>query len=375
MKFYLNAVPFGANLEEILRGVKLAGADPVRYQTMLGRLKSVSQVADEGGFTGICFSEQHANVEGIPEVTCNPLLLDAFVAAHTKQLLVGQLGMTLTAHHPLMLAEDIALLDQITAGRVFSGFTRGNSRRWVDTFGLPFGTAATKSDKSSADEANLRAVEEAWTIIKKAWTEETFSHQGEFWTVPAPNITWDSDVTRVHGQGVGEGNHLLEMGSVPHPFQTPHPPLFAPLAARMTTAAFWVEQGATAVCYTGKDDFLKTAHEVLSQHKQPGPWADRPALAPAAHLFIGRTHAEAEKLKAKHDELFSRAFAAPPFNIPSGRVLCGDSDEISSQIEELSKVFPFEELFLWHNVNWYSENEENESLELFCNDVLPRFAE
>lgn len=375
MKFYLNAVPFAADYDEIEEGVKLAGADPTRYQRMLDRLRGVAQVADDGGFTGICFSEQHANIEGIPEVTTNPLLLDAFVAAHTKQLRVGQLGMTLTVHHPLMLAEDIALLDQITGGRVFAGFTRGNSRRWVDTFGHSFGTAATQSDKSAADEANLRAVEEAWTIIKKAWTTETFSHQGEFWTVPGPDIVWDSEVTRSLGQGVDENKRLHEIGSVPSPLQKPHPPLFAPLAARMTTAAFWVEQGATAVCYAAKDDFLRTAYEVLSEHRQPGPWADRPALAPAANLFIGATRAEAEALKAKHDALYARAFAAPPFNVPAGRVICGDPDEVSAEIEKLTKLFPFEDLFLWHSINWFTEAEEIESLEIFCDKVLPRFAD
>ena len=56
----------------------------------------------------------------------------------------------------------------------------------------------------SADEQNLRAVKEAWEIIRRAWTEDTFSFQGEFWTVPSPGTKWNFGPTITHGASVGK---------------------------------------------------------------------------------------------------------------------------------------------------------------------------
>src|SRR4051812_41779251 len=135
MKFFLNAQPFGARRAEFEAGARMAGADPKRFAHTLDLTIETARCADEGGFEGICFSEQHANVEGLPEITTNPILFNAALAAQTKRLKVGQLGLTLSAHHPLRLAEDLAMLDHMTQGRMFCGFTRGNATRWVNTLG------------------------------------------------------------------------------------------------------------------------------------------------------------------------------------------------------------------------------------------------
>jgi hypothetical protein len=60
--------------------------------------------------------------------------------------------------------------------------------------------------------------------------------------------------------------------------------------------------------------------------------------------------------------------------VPPGRVLVGTADEISRQIEELSAVIPFEEMFLWHNIGLHEQSVAMSSLETFIEDVMPRFA-
>ncbi len=374
MKFYLLAMPFPARRDELLAGVRMAGADPVRFRRMLDLVVQTAKIAEEGGIEGVAFSEQHSNIEGLPEVTTNPILFDALVGGNTSRIKVGQLGVTLSSHHPLRVAEDLAMLDQMTNGRAFCAFARGNSARWVNTLGHAYGTTITHSNKDEADERNMRAIKEAWAIIKRAWTNDTFSYDGEFWSVPAPGITWDSALTRKYGAGVEEDGRLTAMGIVPRPLQQPHPRLFSPLAFRMSTALFWISEGATAVCFAAKTEFLRTAFDVLSERAAEvgSPYAARP-LAPAGLLIVGKDRAAVDKLRAEHEWLSANVFAAPPYKVPMARAIVGTPDEVSRQIEELTDVFPFEEMFLWHNIGFHDQALEESSLELFLQHVAPRF--
>lgn len=374
LRFYLDAFMYPGRVREFQDGLRMSGSDPVRYQRLLDKLRDTAIVADEGGFEGLCFSEQHANIEGVTEVSTNPVLLDSFVASHTNRIKVGQLGLVLTANHPLRIAEDVATLDQIVGGRSFCGFTRGNAKRWVNVFSQHFGAAATDSDKSEADELNLRAVKEAWAIIKKAWTQDTFSHKGEFWTVPAPDTPWGFPPTQCRGQGMAADGTLTEIGLVPRPVQKPHPRVFTPLAFRMTTALFWVGQGGTAVCFADRDDFMRTAYDVLTEEaEKAGLVREAGPLAPGAFLMVGKTREEAETLRADFAWLFDHAYSVPPYNIPMGRVFLGTPDEVSKQIEDLLKIAPFDEIFVWHNLGLHDDSLAMKSVELFAKEVLPRF--
>jgi alkanesulfonate monooxygenase SsuD/methylene tetrahydromethanopterin reductase-like flavin-dependent oxidoreductase (luciferase family) len=373
-KFYLDCFLYTGTVAEFRDGLRMSGTDPQRYQRVLGQLAEHAVVADQGGFEGLSFSEQHANIEGLIEVSTNPIMLDLFVAARTERIKVGQLGMVLTANHPLRIAEDIALLDQLTGGRAFCGVARGNAKRWVNIFAQHFGVEAAHSDKSEADERNLRAVKEAWQIMKSAWTQDTFSIDGEFWTVPAPDTMWGFPPTASHGQGMRADGVLTEIGCVPRPLQTPHPRVFTPLAFRMTTATFWVGEGATAVCFADKDDFMKTAFDYLGERAAAGGVPRvAPALAPGAFLMMGETAAEAEAIRADFAWLFEHAYTVPPFNVPMGRIFFGTPDDVSRQIEAMLKIAPFEEFFLWHNIGLHDERLASRSLELFAEKVIPRF--
>ena len=120
--------------EQMLAG--MAGRNPGLYQQMLGDIRELAVVADELGYDAIAFTEHHFHIEGF-EISNNPVLLDTYVALHTKRIRVGQLGIVLPASSPLRVAEDIAMLDQISGGRAFAGFARGYQRRWVDTLAVP----------------------------------------------------------------------------------------------------------------------------------------------------------------------------------------------------------------------------------------------
>lgn len=375
IKFYSYTQLYPATAKELAAGIRMTGSDPARYSAALEKLRAHAIAADQAGVEGICYSEQHANIEGYTEISTNPLLLDTFIACNTQRLKVGQLGIVVTAHHPVRLAEDIATIDQISRGRVFCGFARGNSPRWVNVFSQHFGTEATHSDKSVADERNLRAVQEAWKIMKMAWTQDTFKHKGEFWTIPANDTQWNFGPTATHGQGMAADGRLEEIGVVPRLYQKTLPRVFAPLAFRLTTSKFWVGEGGTAVCFASNDEFMQTAKRVLDEvAAASGIERFAPVLAPGIFLMIGKTQEDAAAIRRDYEWLFKEAYTVPPFNVPMGRVIAGTADDVSRQIEDLLKVIPFDEMFVWHNIGLHDERLEKDGMELFLNKVMPRFA-
>ena len=92
--------------------VELPGTDPNRFDSLLQRTTEQMKFADDNGYAGFCMTEHHFQVEGI-ETTTNPLLWNLHIANNTRKLKVGQVGMALTAHHPMRLAEDLAMLHHL----------------------------------------------------------------------------------------------------------------------------------------------------------------------------------------------------------------------------------------------------------------------
>ena len=80
--------------------VRLAATRTDAYQAMLERVVAHAQLTDRLGFEGLLFTEQHHNLEGVHEVTNNPIMLDMFVAAHTERVKLGQCGICLPFANP-----------------------------------------------------------------------------------------------------------------------------------------------------------------------------------------------------------------------------------------------------------------------------------
>src|SRR5258707_12853627 len=166
--FYLPTVGTRAEIE--------AGQVGLRgelYDRMLRDLSEQAVLGDALGYDSISFTEHHFHVEGF-ELSNNPVLLDLFVGMQTKRIRVGQLGIVLPTQNPIRVAEDIAMLDHMTAGRPNAGFAPGYHRRWGDvmaqqTHGIH---GALPNQHDEIDNANSPAFEENFRIFKKCWTEE-----------------------------------------------------------------------------------------------------------------------------------------------------------------------------------------------------------
>jgi alkanesulfonate monooxygenase SsuD/methylene tetrahydromethanopterin reductase-like flavin-dependent oxidoreductase (luciferase family) len=370
MRFVVLVIPYMIGRGE---RVKLAGSDTGRFRILMDRLREQMQFAEDLGYDGFCMTEHHMQVEGI-EPTTNPLFWDYFVAQHTKRMRVGQLGMNLTAINPIQLAEDIAMLDHFTNGRVFAGFSRGNTARWTTTFGQHLNITSTESDKSEADQLNRKAFYENWKIVKALWTQETVSIDGEFWKIPKPT-EWNFAPTRDYGPHAVDSKGILrEIGIVPRPFQKPYPPVYAPFSKSMETVRFWAREGGKMVSFVSPkyehfiplviDEYIKHAAESGRQATA------NDALAIGGHLVMGRNPAETKDIVEGFTELFDYAYNAPPYHVPMGRLWTGSRSEVKEHVARLHEQYKVDEFFLWHHVGYFPQDVEMAMLEEFAEAVM-----
>jgi alkanesulfonate monooxygenase SsuD/methylene tetrahydromethanopterin reductase-like flavin-dependent oxidoreductase (luciferase family) len=370
MRFVILVIPYLRSRHE---KVGLAGSDRGRFQRLMAQLKEQMQFAEDVGFDGFCMTEQHMQIEGI-EPTTNPIMWDYFVAQHTKRMRVGQLGMNLTVVNPVQLAENIAMLDHFTNGRVFAGFTRGNTPRWTATFGQHLDVMSTESDKSAADQRNRAIFYENWNIVKSLWTQETVHIDGTFWKIPK-EIEWQFNPTRDFAPGtVSPQNRLLEIGIVPRPLQVPYPPIYAPLSYSMETVRFWGREGGKMVAFLAeeKEHFLPITFDAyLKEAEAVGrPVERRDAVALGGHLVMGRNPAETEDIYEGFAELFNYAYNAPPYQVPMGRLWKGSRQEVQDHVVRLARQYGVDEFFLWHHVGYFPQEVELAMLNEFAEGVV-----
>ncbi|HEX9465391.1 MAG TPA: LLM class flavin-dependent oxidoreductase [Alphaproteobacteria bacterium] len=160
---------------------------------------------DRLGFDGVGLNEHHTTPHGL---IASPNLIAAAAIQRTKNLKFITLGNLLPIHNPLQIAEDIAIADCLSRGRMLPGFARGNAREYW-AYNIP------------ASESRGR-FEEALEIIVKAWTQEVFTHEGKYWT-------------------------FKDIAIWPRPFQQPHPPLWVPFSGSQQTIEWAAKLNLNAV--------------------------------------------------------------------------------------------------------------------------------
>ena len=148
------------------------------------------------GFDTIWLAEHHFQREGY-ECLSNLLMLGVHIAQETKQIRVGCAFNVPPMWHPLRLAEDYAMADHLTDGRIRFGVGRGYHSREVEVFGAPILDQA----------ANRDLFEEQLEIIFKAFNNRSFSHHGKHYDVP-PKVPY-------------RGYELEEITLVPRPKHLP----------------------------------------------------------------------------------------------------------------------------------------------------------
>jgi alkanesulfonate monooxygenase SsuD/methylene tetrahydromethanopterin reductase-like flavin-dependent oxidoreductase (luciferase family) len=154
------------------------------------------EIMDKSGFDAVWLAEHHFSSFSVcPSVH----MVGVLAAARTSRLRIGT-GVSLAPfYHPLRLAEEVALLDVLSGGRVNWGAGRGFARVEFENFGVP-------------PEESAARFHETVEIVLRAWTEEKLSFDG----------------THFHFDGVEV---------LPKPLQRPHPPVW--MAATSESALEW----------------------------------------------------------------------------------------------------------------------------------------
>ena len=180
------------DLEDV--GSEGTPADDRRYPNeklveAYGNAVALATHMDELGYHCMWTAEHHFQREGY-ECFPNLILLGVHLAGLTKRLKFGSAFNIVPMWHPMRLAEDFAMADVLTGGRLIFGVGRGYHSREVESFGAPV----------IDNDANKELFEEQMEVIFKAFNEESFTHRGKHYTIPAdvPYRGYDlKDVTMV----------------------------------------------------------------------------------------------------------------------------------------------------------------------------------
>ena len=148
-------------------------------------------LAEELGYESFWITEHHFHWFG--GVHANPLVALSAIAARTRRLRLGTAVTLLPYRHPLLVAEELACLDNLSHGRVDVGIGRGFFKIEYDGLGI------------SMAESRPRFTENL-EIIRRAWTEPELTYKGRFYS-------------------------FEDVELVPKPVQKPHPPLWAAATA------------------------------------------------------------------------------------------------------------------------------------------------
>ena len=144
------------------------------------------ELAEEIGMDAVWLAEH--NFDGAVAYA-DPVIFGAAVAMRTRRVRIGFAVVEMALHHPVRLAIQTALLDNLSQGRLTVGIGRGSGLNEYEYMG--FGTTL---------EDGRRMLIEGEELLVKAWTGEDIRHEGEFWNVALPIVR-------------------------PRPYQKPHPPL------------------------------------------------------------------------------------------------------------------------------------------------------
>jgi alkanesulfonate monooxygenase SsuD/methylene tetrahydromethanopterin reductase-like flavin-dependent oxidoreductase (luciferase family) len=262
-----------------------------RQQTVIDQIRQ-GILADELGFEYYWLTEHHFQPEGV-EFNPNPILTEMAIAVHTKRIRLGQNANILPWHHPLRLAEQLATLDVVSGGRVEIGIGRGYQPREAETLGSQLGSTVQDQER------NRSYYEEAYEILLKAFTEPSFSHHGEFFTIPPTYTRWNHKVTMayfnqpdvgrtledvldvgppdLYASGnpvVATTTRLRELTVLPQPVQKPYPQFWEPTSSERSIR--WAARnGVNPIFIAEPNGRLETVLGRYIDEASKNDWPDR----------------------------------------------------------------------------------------------------
>lgn len=374
-----------------------AGQNPNFYQQALRDNGRIVRQLEDLGFDFVAFSEHHFHLEGL-ELSNNPVMLGAWAAMQTKRIRIGQMGNVLPARNPLLLAEDLAMLDHFSEGRMIAGFARGYQARHVATIGQKYNAYSTaKNDPEYAehDRINRELFVENYDIIRKAWGQRLFKHAGDHWQLPPTGITWDHTATRDMAPGmVGDDGQLAQIGIAPQTLQDPESiEVFIPFTMSPETIEWSAQVGVKPVIFSPIEEVVSGCLDLFHDAAR-GAGRDLAWGAGVGHfrdIVIADTEAEAHHIQENglgyiwtrwHDWFgFNEALRRPgeqgqlpntaEFVRDRGYSLCGTVDQVTRMLEKMLEQLKPELIVPWIAAGPTDIDALLKSNELLVEKVLP----
>ena len=335
--------------------------------------RDVAQLMDELGFDVLWTAEHHFQREGY-EVFPNLIQLGLWLATQTKRLKFGCAFNVLPMWHPIRMAEDYAMADIVTDGRVIMGVGRGYHSREVESFGAPLLDA----------EKNREFFEEQLRLLLACFNEQSFHFKGKYYEAPPP-VDY-------------RGYKLKDITMVPRPKHQPVE-IWMPIASGKTIEMM-AQYGLKAmVTLNGEkilDDVVRAYHAACLKHGQKKQLGEDVIWGAGVYLASSRDEA-IRKLEPAHDERFKwfapfgfvryadeqgRTWGSPgaPTTVPKltdgvkqKAWFCGPPAEVIDGIKSIEAKYPGLENFMVHWAEGLGPKEFKEQLRWFAKDVMPAF--
>lgn len=326
-----------------------------RYAQLLEEIA----LAEDLGYDTFFLAEHHFHEYG---VVPSPATLLAAAATRTRRIRLGVAVSVLPFHHPLLLAEEYAMLDQLSGGRVALGVGSGYLRHEFDGFDLGPWEKRARFD-------------EALHVLTTAWRGEPFTFHGRY-------------------------HHVTDTRIAVTPVQRPHPPLWVAIL-RAEAARHVGAQGRSvmlipyATCDTADDlGPIAAGHRAGAASRQ-APGCDIAPLEPserhivaatvgaghevaaALHAYVGRSardaRAECEPYLDRYvgSRLYARQRSYDEL-LDAGLLLAGDPDAVAARLGKIAAL-GVDHVLLLANFGAMPPELVAASMTAFARDVMPRF--
>ena len=309
MKFYyFHLMPYYMEHDAPSSWVTLSNRhyDPALGHTLYNQYLDQLEYAERLGWDGLCVNEHHQNCYGTMP---SPNVMAAMLVRRTTRAKIAILGNGLPLReNPLRIAEEIAMLDVASGGRVISGFVRGISAEYFST-----GVNPTQSRDRFYEAAEL---------ILRSWTEEgPFPFDGRFYRYHYVN-PW------------------------PRPIQKPHPPVWCPSQGSSETVEWAARRRFPyLMVFTPIKRIAQIYGEYREACEKNGYKASRYQLTVNVPIVVAESDAKARELAKKHVMwVFNTGLRMhPPFWRPPGYMTEASLRRVLANPPKLPSELEFEE--------------------------------
>ena len=341
--------------------------DPKIGHELYNRYLDELELAAEVGFDGVAVNEHHQNAYGLMP---SPVVMASSLSRRTENCKLAILGNAFSLReHPLTLAEEHAMIDCITAGRLITGFVRGIGAEFYSLGANP----------TLSHERHI----EAHDLVVRAWTETgPFAFEGKHYHFEYVNL-W------------------------PRPYQEPHPPIWCPSLGSTETIE-WAAHPDRKYVYAQNYSPFTSVCKFLDQYRQLaashyGYEASSDQIGWTAPVYIADTDEQAVEEATEHMEALFNKFLYLPFEqlfppgymsmqsykrvtahkrnitggakmetlIENGVVLVGSPDTVRNKLIECHKILGFGTFVALLHFGTLPADKTERNIRLFAEEVLP----